>query len=394
MVPSGYGRQTALALRQLTDLGHDVAVSSYHGVTGSIVDWHGFPVYPGGMAPFGVDTILPHADHFGAKLLLTLMDTWSLMPILDHLAESLKLDGAPHFACWTPVDCEPMSQGDRHVLRKTGALPIAMSRHGVAMMERAGLRPAYVPHSVDTSIYKPVPDARQKIRDECGTGQDTFVVGIVAANRDLTRKSWAEQFEGFSLHLRAYPDSQLWVHTIANGMRGAGGFDLRTMAAQMGIGHAIRFTDEYPQVCGLIDDHDMAFWYNAIDLLSSCSYGEGFGLPIIEAQACGTPALATGGSAMTEHATWVVGGSRWWNAVHDAWWVRPNPVGIAAAYDRYRSDRSQGLYEPPHIIAERVARFDVDRVTTTHWKPLLDAFGAGGEHTPVPFERHDEAAGE
>ena len=29
----------------------------------------------------------------------------------------------------------------------------------------------------------------------------------------------------------------------------------------------------------------MADWYGCLDVLSSCSYGEGFGIPLIEAQA-------------------------------------------------------------------------------------------------------------
>lgn len=373
MVPSGYGRQTALAVAAFSELGHDVAVSSYHGVTGSIVEWNGVPVYPSGMAPFGVDVLLPHANHFGAKLLLTLMDTWSLMPILDHLAGSLQLDGAPKFACWTPIDCDPIGQGDRLVLQKTGAVPIAVSEFGRDKMDEAGLKNVrYVPHSVDTSVFRPDDAMRAALRQEIGTDPDTFVIGIVAANRDLTRKSWAEQFEAFSLHLRHSPNSELWVHTIANGMRGAGGFDLRAMAAQMGIGHRVRWTDEYAQMTGLLGDEDMAAWFNGIDLLSSCSYGEGFGLPIVEAQACGTPALATRASAMTELATETVTGSRWWNAVHDAWWARPNPPQIAAVYDRYKGWHARGEIPPAETHAAAVQQYDVDHVTRTHWKPLLD----------------------
>ena len=37
----------------------------------------------------------------------------------------------------------------------------------------------------------------------------------------------------------------------------------------------------------------MAGWYRSLDVLSACSYGEGFGLPILEAQACGSPAIVT-----------------------------------------------------------------------------------------------------
>lgn len=376
MVPSGYGRQTALAVRQLIGLGHEVAVSAFHGVTGQIIDWYGTPVYPAGQQPFGIDVLLPHADHFGADLIITLMDTWKLMPLVDTLARVLKLDGAPRLACWTPVDCDPLGLGDRLVLERTGAIPIAMSRHGQAMMERAGLTGVrYVPHSVDTAIYRPLPDGGQNLRQETGTDPTGFVIGICAANKDAFRKAWAEQFEAFSIHLRQWPDSMLWVHTIADG-RGVGGHNLKAMAAAMGIAHATRWTDDYAQITGLIDDDDMVQWYNAIDLLSSCSYGEGFGLPIIEAQACGTPAIATRASSMTELATALVSGSRWWNAVHESWWERPDPHNIASMYNQYRRYHADADYGAPEDDAERVAQYDVDEVARRHWKPLLDDLGA------------------
>lgn len=376
-VPSGYGRQTALAIEQLTGLGHEVAVSAYHGLSGGILQWDGVPVYPGGMAPFGVDVMLQHANHFGAQLLITLMDTWSLMPILDHLAGSLKLPGAPAFAAWTPVDCEPLSQGDRLVLRKTEAVPLAMSDHGVQALQEAGLSGVrYLPHSVNTSVYRPIYDGGLELRQEVGVRPDQFVIGIVAANRDANRKAWPEQMRAFAMHLQSWPDSELWIHTIGNTTNGGGGYDLRTMAYQMGIGHAVRWTDDYRQLAGLVDDEDMALWYNAINLLSACSYGEGFGLPIVEAQACGVPALATDASSMTELATETVGGQRWWNAIHDAWWLRPDTNQIFKAYNRFREAHRDGTLERPEIHAGRVARFEVDYVAQAHWKPFLEAVEA------------------
>lgn len=378
MVPTGYGRQTALAIEQLTGLGHEVAVSCYHGVVGSRIDWNGVPIYPSGQAPYGVDVLLPHANHFGAQLLITLMDTWTLMPILDHLAGSLREPGSPKFACWTPVDCDPISQGDRLVLSKSGAIPLAMSQFGQGAMQEAGLSGSwYVPHSVKTSIYHPIYEGGWSLREEIGTPADRFVIGIVAANRDMFRKSWQEQFKAFEMHRRWWPDTELWVHTIANGTRGAGGYDLRAMAADLGIADSVRWTDDYAQICGLLDDQDMALWYNAINYLSNCSYGEGFGLPIVEAQACGVAALATEWSAMTELATETVGGQKWWNAVHHAWWMRPDVNQIYKAYNRYRERWRDGDVLAPHTLSGRVARFDVDYVAQNHWKPFLEALEAG-----------------
>jgi glycosyltransferase involved in cell wall biosynthesis len=44
----------------------------------------------------------------------------------------------------------------------------------------------------------------------------------------------------------------------------------------------------------------MAKIYSAMDVLLNPAMGEGFGITVLEAQACGTPAIVTDFSAMTE----------------------------------------------------------------------------------------------
>lgn len=368
MVPSGYGRQTALAIRQFTGLGHEVAVSAFHGVTGSIVDWHGTPVYPAGQAGWGLDVLIPHAQHFGADLVLTLMDTWKLLPIADQLAQLRA--GGTRVACWMPIDCTPLGRGDRAVIEQTGAVPIAVSHFGQRQLLEAGFHQArYVPHSVDTAIYRPNPEGRQQLRAELGV-EGRFVVGICAANRDAVRKAWPEQMRAFDLHRRRHPESRLVVHTIPNS---PSGYPLRDLAQDIGIADATLFMDEYPQVAGLIDDTDMALWFASIDVLSSASYAEGFGLPIVEAQACGTPAIGTEASAMAELANQLVIGDEFWNPVHRAWWLRPNVESLANMYD-FCQQTTQWL---PETTVGRAAAFDVDWVAKAYWQSLLGQLEAG-----------------
>ena len=70
----------------------------------------------------------------------------------------------------------------------------------------------------------------------------------------------------------------------------------------------------------------MANWTQAIDVLFASTYAEGFGLPIIEAQACGTPVITTNASSMTELNPYgyQVDGEPFFNGVHRGWWTRPN----------------------------------------------------------------------
>ncbi|MDQ3022853.1 MAG: glycosyltransferase, partial [bacterium] len=59
-----------------------------------------------------------------------------------------------------------------------------------------------------------------------------------------------------------------------------------------------------PQVCdlGRVSDNDLSELYANADLLVNLSSEEGFGYPVLEAIAHGTPAVVTKGSAMQEAA--------------------------------------------------------------------------------------------
>jgi glycosyltransferase involved in cell wall biosynthesis len=56
-------------------------------------------------------------------------------------------------------------------------------------------------------------------------------------------------------------------------------------------------------VCaGYVDNEALPLWYNAATLLAYPSLYEGFGLPVLEAQACGTPVLTSNASSLPEAA--------------------------------------------------------------------------------------------
>ncbi len=51
---------------------------------------------------------------------------------------------------------------------------------------------------------------------------------------------------------------------------------------------------------GYVPDDDLPLWYNAAELLVFPSVYEGFGLPVLEAMACGTPVIAANSSSIPE----------------------------------------------------------------------------------------------
>jgi glycosyltransferase involved in cell wall biosynthesis len=57
------------------------------------------------------------------------------------------------------------------------------------------------------------------------------------------------------------------------------------------------------RLAGFVDDADLPTVYSAADLLAFPSLYEGFGLPLLEAMACGTPVISSNASSLPEVVT-------------------------------------------------------------------------------------------
>jgi glycosyltransferase involved in cell wall biosynthesis len=60
--------------------------------------------------------------------------------------------------------------------------------------------------------------------------------------------------------------------------------------------------EERVRFTGYVPDDELPLWYNAASALVYPSYYEGFGMPVLEAMACGTPVIAAQTSAIPEAA--------------------------------------------------------------------------------------------
>ena len=359
-MPSGYGKQAAHLVRTLQGMGHEVIVSAFAGLHGAPIDWNGVTVLPGGMYEYGVDVLIPHMDTVKPDLTVALMDVWKLGPLTDQLT-------GRNIAAWVPVDCAPLSRLDNAFFHQSGVRPIAMSRFGELQLKEAGLDPLYAPHVVDRDVFKPLThDDREKYRQ--GMGLDgKFVIGLCAANNDAVRKGFPEQFEAFRAFHDKHQEAMLLVHAIGNSARG---LDLNRLALEIGIEPtSFRMTDTYPQVSGMFDDSLMADWYGVLDVLSACSYAEAFGVPLIEAQACGTPVVTTAGSAMKEirgHG-WLVDSEPFWNHPHASWWERPKVAAITRAYEKALVQASTRRDEARDFSVDYDASY-----ADHHWAPIME----------------------
>jgi glycosyltransferase involved in cell wall biosynthesis len=354
---SGYGTQTAIWAKKLAEMGHEVVISSYWGLSGTPTQHNGVTVLPGYGHGYCSASLSEHCKATRPDLVITLSDVWVLDPGL--------LREMP-VAHWLPCDCRPMSTADRNCAEASGARLIAMSRFGYDRFTDAGFRPAYVPHGIDLSVFTPAED-REELRRTLGL-DGTFTIGINAANNDAIRKALPEMMLAFAKFHADRPDSFLALHT---GVHQDGGQDLEAVAENLGITDRVRVVDQYRYHSGLVSPADLAEWYSVLDVLAACSYGEGFGLPIVEAQACGTPVITTRASSMEELNPLgiQVDGQPFWNGVHKAWWIRPDiPQLYAAFHDAYERRDETGREE----LREFARGYDADLVAEEYMKPAVD----------------------
>jgi len=243
-----------------------------------------------------------------------------------------------------------------------------MSKFGHERFREAGFPAYYVPHGISFETWRP-PEDRVALRERCGIGPDTFVVGVNAANNDAIRKAAPEMMLAFAKFVQGHPDSVLALHT---GVHCDGGQDLEAVAENVGITDKCMVVDQYRYTAGLISEGDLSDWYGCIDVLLASTYAEGFGLPVVEAMACGTPVITTRCSSMEElNPDGIqVDGEPFYNGVHKAWWIRPSISGMYRALEESWERRGDA---DPVKLRESVARYEVGHVAEHHMKPTVDS---------------------
>lgn len=382
--PTGYGQQTALFAPRFQADGHDVAISATWGLGGADMDWDGIRVYPSD-DNWGNRTVGAVAAHFAdgdPLLVVTLADVWVLHgPVWSDL----------NVGAWTPVDHAPAPPKVIEFFRRAGARPVAMSRFGEQMLAAEGLDPLYVPHGIDTSVYRPpTPDERAETRERIKVPQDAFIVGMVAANKGHTppRKAFGQVFMAFSELCREHDDAYLYMHTEFTGPHQ--GVNLVELAKACKIPpDRIKITNPFAMALG-VDQEQLASLYGAMDVLAHPSYGEGFGVPIVESQACGTPVIVSDVTAMPElcGAGWVVETEPFYDPTQGAFFGSPSIQGVHAAM--VAAHERRGDMELRDQAARFAAGYDADRVMREFWRPVLaqlEPTPAGELPAPEVFTR-------
>jgi len=300
VVSSGFARCTHAACDALHAAGHEVAVLgiNYHGDPHS----YPYPIYPchqpldHGRDGFGT-TRLPYMIHrLNPDIVVLLNDPWNIPAYIAHLKDTLSEDfPLPALVGWLAVDGNNQ-QG--HACNDLDHI-VTWTQHAQDELVRGG---CHVPMSivtlgVDHSLFQPHDKAAARYRvlgqfaEQVG---DAFIVGAIGRNQyrkrlDLTIQYFAEWYH------RDHPNAYLYLHVGPTGDTGA---DLRSLISYYKVGGRV-MEATVPIGSGAVESI-MPDIYSMLDVYVTTSQGEGFGLPCLEAMACGVPCIVPAWSALSE----------------------------------------------------------------------------------------------
>jgi D-inositol-3-phosphate glycosyltransferase len=144
-----------------------------------------------------------------------------------------------------------------------------------------------VPPGVDLTTYK-VNGGKSAARKKLNIGQDKLMLAFVG--RIQPHKGPEVLIRAVAEMLRHSPELRSRLKTvIIGGASGNGSQEperLKSLTVFLGVSDVIEFL---PPVA----HEELSDWYRASDLVCVPSYSESFGLVALEAQACGTPVVAT-----------------------------------------------------------------------------------------------------
>ena len=370
--PTGYGVQVAYLLEGLRRHGARVAVLSNFGTEGSIGKYQtksgSVDIYPKGLQGYSEDVIQVWHDHHRAQhpdlphFIFTLYDVWVYV----------KAELSSPVISYVPLDHVTIPPLVKKFLQRDNVQCVAMAPHGQRQLALNKIDAPYIPHSVDTKVFQ----RREKMRgvptrEFMGVDPDTFLVGMVMANKAngiLHRKAYAEQMLAFGIFHKEHPKSHLYVH--ADYLPVVQGFHLEHLREACGIPKtAVTFANRDALRVGYSDE-EMAALYSAMDVLLMATMGEGFGVPVIEAQACGTRVIASDWAATQDLVSedgWLIEGQPFWDEALKSFYQLPLLGSLVSALEK--------AYEAPRgfSVASRgfALQFDFETVWEASWLPFF-----------------------
>jgi len=289
--PTGYGKVTRNFITRMK-YPEEISCVATGGLTsGPYVEWNDIKVYPGKSYDVaGGDRRIAHLDKLLKKIDATHWvfhgDAWAYRNTIKDVGNK--------YPCitYSPIDGGHISAEEKEAIQ-VAQERIGMCRYADREIRKAGLSCTYIPHGVDTNVYKPM--SQDEWREKVNLPKDAFIMGFFGTNISK-RKGQAEMMMGMKKALDLGKQFIAVLMTDPGG-QAYGGYDFWKLADYVGVPKSML---KFPAEVFDFTEYEVAGWLNCFDVLVNLSRGEGFGLTMLEAMACGTPVIASDFSSMTE----------------------------------------------------------------------------------------------
>jgi len=182
---------------------------------------------------------------------------------------------------------------------------VSMSKYGQEQYPKSKV----VYHGIDTEHFWPISEkpivtstgltlkTKKDCKDAFGFDRNSFLV--LRVDKNSGRKDYGATIKALVPFMERHSDVKVHLHTEKNG--GLSGVNLETLFSKEPNVPRERWStpDKFDTYLGW-EQQDLNALYNAADLFISTSRGEGFGLTLAEASACGVPVIAQNVSAIPE----------------------------------------------------------------------------------------------
>ncbi len=374
---TGYGQTTAAIALNLKAMGHDVGIFAFYGLEGTKIEWNGIPIYPNNPRDWGTKNVKMFYDHFKADILLTLIDVWVLKD----------LDPSIRWCAIVPIDHNPVPPQVVDTIKSAKGMfkVLVEARFGQKQLELKGIPSDYISHATDTNIFINNKEWRDFSRESYGW-KDKFVVGTVATNHN-ERKNWVSSLKAIQMFEANHKGEIVYyMHTNPLDERG---INLHTLRLALGV-QEFTFCPPRIEVEVGIDSPTLSRAYNMLDVFLLPSKGEGFGVPLIEAQACAIPVITTKCTAQEE----LLGGGWFiekliptWTP-QNSWNFECDPMEIVERLEQAYQAKKDGSIDKERTKARKKALdYSSKRVFNTYWPPILEGFEERLAH-PERFKGH------
>lgn len=324
-------------------------------------------VFPCHHDPLANDVVLGYVRELEIDAVITFVDVWKF--------NKQTWSAFPCFP-YCPIDHQPTPPAVADFLQAIKR-PIAMSKFGVEEMRKLDLDPLYMPLAVDPSIF--YPQDKGQSRRALGLHDDAFIATFIGVNdSNPSRKGIPELLCAWKMFSQEHPDAKLYLHTLLEGNLPMGvqsGVRIDLLIQTLQIDPSSIYMPNQQTMRQHVKQSTMAQLMNASDVLIQPSRGEGFGVPIIEAQACGTPVITTNFAAQANHvhAGWLIEGEIEWGW-QNSFVMKPGILSIIEALESAYQARGDSTIRQTAI--DGAANYHIDTVIKQYTLPVIEAIAS------------------